>query len=128
MELFERVRYLSSYKGISLAKIAEHLSVLPQTFHQWLSAKSQKNLWEHLPKLVELFPGVNRRWLYMGEGEPFGEENPVPQELQAELARIRAELDEVNRINRQLTTRLLIDGAGDKDAQTNTAKTADGAK
>lgn len=71
MELFERIRYLSTHEGISLAKIAEHLNVSPTRFHQWLNAKSQKNIWEHLNKIYELFPGVSKYWLFWDEGEPF---------------------------------------------------------
>lgn len=69
MELFERIRYISKIKGVSLAQIAKEFKLAPQTFHHWLDAKSQKNLWEHLPKIMEIFPDVRRDWLYFGEGE-----------------------------------------------------------
>lgn len=127
MELFERIRYISSNQRIPLAKFAEFIGVSPQAFNKWLNAKSQKNLWEHLPKILELLPEVNRHWLFFGEGDPFGEEAPVPLEVQTEITRLRAELEEERRINRQLVTKLLVDGAGDKGAQTNIARTADGA-
>ena len=48
-------------------------------------------------------------------------------ELAQKNAALEAELDEERRLNRQLVTRLLIDGAGDKGASTTTAKSVDGA-
>ena len=121
MELFERIRYLSTIKGYSLAKIAVCVGVKPQAFHKWLDAKSQRNIWEHLPKILEMFPDVRPEWLYMEQGMAFkdgtGPEPPISPEvtaLQAKVAALETELREADRLNRQLTTRLLIDGVGDK--------------
>ena len=112
--------------------MAKHLEVSPTRFHQWLNVKSQKNLWEHLPKLLELFPDVNRQWLYLGDGAAFqdgsGPETAPSSELKAlqtRVAELEAELTEANRLNRQLVTRLFVDGAGDKGASITTAKSAD---
>lgn len=69
MQLFERMRLLAEKKGVSLSKLAEYINVYPQKFNQWLNEKSQKNLWEHLPKILEKLPDVRPEWLYFGEGE-----------------------------------------------------------
>ena len=117
MELFERIRYLSEIKGINLAKIARFLSLSQQNFHQWLKPGSQKNLWEHLPKILELFPDVRPEWLYMGQEPIFKEDavDPAPtraetEELKAEISRLKEELAEADRINRKLVARLLTEG------------------
>lgn len=92
---------------------------------QWPSAKDIENIHKKL--------GISCTWLVTGEGEMF----ELQQEMQKfhtpitdqddELAYLRAELEAERRLNRQLTTRLLVDGVGDKDDAKNTAgKTADG--
>lgn len=97
---------------------------------QWPSAEDLENLHDKL--------GFSYRWLITGEGEPFEEDGPPPQtereaELQARLAELErekemltAELREADRLNRQLTTRLLVDGVGDKGAATNIGKAGEG--
>lgn len=134
MELFERIRYLSRIKKISLAKIAAHIGESPQNFNQWFKPKSQRRLWEHLPKILELFPDVRREWLYFGQEPAFtdgrlAEDLPTKDEvlaLKAENERLKAELAEADRLNRQLMTRLLVDGVGDKSAVTAIGKAAGG--
>lgn len=126
MKLFERIRYLSTRKRFSLSKIAKSIDVPQQTFHQWLKPGSEKNLWEHLPKILELFPDVRPEWVYMGQEPAFKdgtEAEPAPPssqitELQLRIEELEQELRESNRLNRQLTTRLLLDGGGDKEGQT----------
>lgn len=135
MELFERIRYLSKKSGYSLAKIAGCIGVTPQAFNKWLDAKSQRNLWEHLPGILKLFPEVRPEWLYMGQEPAFhdgtgpGPQPPTREEfdaLQAKLAEREGELREANQMIRQLTARLLVDGVGDKDAAPGIGNTADG--
>ncbi len=67
MELYERIRLLAQVKNISLAKLAEYIDIYPQKFNQWLNEKSQKNLWEHLPKILDNFTDIRPEWLYYGE-------------------------------------------------------------
>ena len=67
MELYERIRLLAQAKNISLAKIAEYIDIYPQKFNQWLNEKSQKNLWEHLPKILDNLTDIRPEWLYYGE-------------------------------------------------------------
>ena len=76
MELYERIRYLAEKKGISFAKLAKEIGIPQQTFHQWLKPGSQRNIWEHLPKLLEIFSDVRPAWLYMGELPVFWDDVP----------------------------------------------------
>lgn len=115
MQLFERIKIIIAHSGDSQATVARHLGVTQQGFNQWLTAKSQKNLWEHLPKILELFPQISRNWLYFGEGEMIGEQitttpesaPPSVQDLQAKNTELEEELREANRLNRRLMERLL---------------------
>lgn len=68
MQLYERIRLLAQIKNISLSKIAEYIDVYPQKFNQWLNEKSQKNLWEHLPKILDKLPELRPEWLYYEDG------------------------------------------------------------
>lgn len=114
MELFERIRYISEKKRVSLAKIATHIGESPQTFGKWLTLGSQRNLWAHLPKIEELFPDVRPDWLWRGSGPIFGDgsgEEPQPPvsigDLQKKITELEAELKEERALNRRLTERLL---------------------
>lgn len=129
MELFERIKYIISTSEFSQASVARRIGVVQQVFNQWLNPKSQKNLWEHLPVILEMFPDVRREWLYFGEGEMLQDAKeahlsvplPVPTpDVLVRIAELEQELREERRLNRQLTTRLLIDGTGDKDDAKNT--------
>lgn len=138
MQLFERITVLYEAKKMTQAKFAEAIGASPSKFNQWLNAKSQKNIWEHLPTILEMFPDVRREWLFLGEGDIFantqpeqdGQQNSAKdrmEEMQSKMDALERELAEERRLNRQLTTRLLVDGVGDKDASKNTAgKAADG--
>lgn len=134
MELFERIRHLSKAKKIPLAKIAEHLGVSPQNFNQWFKPKSQRRLWEHLPKILELFPDARPEWLYIGQEPAFRDgkaaEPTLTREhvamLEEENARLKQELAEADRLNRQLTARLLVEGSGDKAGQASIGKASAG--
>ena len=116
MELFERIRYLSKKTDCSLARIAAHIGVTPQAFNKWLDVKSQRNIWEHLPKIIELFPEVRPEWLYMDQEPAFhdGTGPALPsdsvQELKAKLISVEAALEEERRLNRRLLERLLDEG------------------
>lgn len=133
MQLFERIRYLLKIKRYSQEVFAEYLGIPQTTLSRWLKEGGQKNLFPHLEKLLELWSDVNPEWLYRGLGEPFLEAAATAatsaesvMEMQAKLERLEAELWEERTLNRRLTTRLLIDGAGDKDAAPGIGKTADG--
>lgn len=124
MELFERIRYLAKNKGFPLSKMAEYLGQSQQNFNKWLNKKAQRRLWEYLPKILELFPDVRPEWLYMGYEPAFfdgTQAQVVPtkdevEELKRENERLKNELAEADRLNRQLTTRLLLDGNSNEES------------
>lgn len=130
MELFERVRLISTDVARSQTDLAKKLGLTQPTFNGYLNEKRQDNLWPLLPRILELYPQLNRDWLYFGEGEMYGghrEQSPAQvKEMSKRLAALEQELAEERRLNRQLTTRLLVDGAGDKGAATGIGKTGAG--
>ncbi|MGD9661782.1 MAG: hypothetical protein AB7U63_10945 [Porticoccaceae bacterium] len=67
MELFQRVRQLSTEVAKSQTKLAQKLDLSQPTFNGYLNETRQNNLWPLLPKILELFPQVRREWLYFGE-------------------------------------------------------------
>lgn len=69
MKLFERVKKVSKELASSETKLASLLGLPQRTFNGYLNEKSQRNLWELLPAILECFPQLNRDWLYFGEGE-----------------------------------------------------------
>lgn len=130
MKLFERVRVISTEVARSQSDLAKRLGLTLSTFNGYLNEKRQDNLWPLLPRILELYPQLNRDWLYFGEGEMYGghrEQSPEQvKEMSKRLAALEQELAEERRLNRQLTTRLLVDGAGDKGAATGIGKTGAG--
>ncbi|WP_418734865.1 helix-turn-helix domain-containing protein [Desulfovibrio sp.] len=135
MQLYERIRLLAQDRGISQAKLAEIVGVYPQKFSQWLNEKSQKNLWEHLPKILDAFPDIRPEWLYYDHGPMLrdaADTQPDPDleqqlvEARAKIAALEAELREADRLNRKLTARLLVDGVGDNADATATGKASEG--
>ena len=103
MKLFERIRYISTTQGIPLYRIAEYLGESPSKFNQWLNEKSQKNIWEHLPKIIELFPNIRREWLYMGD-EPMlkdGSTSSEPSHIAATPEQRLATEDQMIQLERE---------------------------
>lgn len=115
MELYERVLYLEGVFG-SRRAIAESLHITPQKLSAYSNTTSQKNLWEHLPKLLAARKSISRNWLYFGEGPMLMQDAPScsgdfsDDERQGYLDTIR-NLSETNRkltdTNRQLTEELI---------------------
>ena len=127
--LYNRVKELAKKKEGTDSGLAEKLGMARQTFQGYLNEKRQHNLWPLLPLILNLYSDVSREWLYFGEGEMFGQTESAKQErekLLAENQNLRQELDAANRLNRQLTARLLLDGVGDKTASPGSGKAADG--
>ncbi|MFR8276050.1 MAG: hypothetical protein ACLU98_06825 [Desulfovibrio fairfieldensis] len=140
MQLFERVRLVSTEMARSQSDLAKKLGLTQPTFNGYLNEKRQDNLWPLLPRILDLYPDLRRDWLYFGEGEmtrPDGAEAPSAREaellskvsdLEHRLAETEAELKSAYRANQTLATRLLIDGVTDKDAATDTGATGTGGK
>lgn len=124
MQLFQRVKILAKSKAGSVKALAEKLGKGQSRFNAYLNETRQNNLWPLLPQILELYPDVSRDWLYFGEGEMIASSPTAAQvgELEteldaanamldakdAEIERLRSELDEERRLNRNLTAKLLL--------------------
>lgn len=69
MELFQRIKELAVKCAGSETKLALALGLAQSRFNKYMNTKSQRNLWEYLPKILRLYPQLSRDWLYFGEGE-----------------------------------------------------------
>lgn len=143
MQLFQRVKILAKSKAGSVKALAEKLGKGQSRFNAYLNETRQNNLWPLLPQILELYPDVSRDWLYFGEGEMIASSPTAAQvgELEteldaanamldakdAEIERLRSELDEERRLNRTLTARLLL-GDSTEGSAASSAKSADGQK
>lgn len=127
----------------SQKRLAKLLNIPQNTFQGYLKIERQDNLWPLLPLILKVVPQVSREWLYFGEGDMLiakrTDQQSMPPEwgnsdalhmlenIQQKLDTLEQELAEERRLNRQLTTRLLVDGVGDKgDAKNIIGKAADG--
>lgn len=124
MKLFQRVRTLAKTKAGSAKKLGELLGKSQPVFQGYLNETRQNNLWPLLPQILELYPDVSRDWLYFGEGEMLSASptaarvdeleteldaaNAMLDAKDAEIERLRSELDEERRLNRNLTAKLLL--------------------
>lgn len=71
--------------------------------------------------------GKESTLLHMVAGLPFDSTGMERiKELEQEKIKLEQELAEERRLNRQLTTRLLVDGVGDKGVATNIGKASEG--
>lgn len=109
--LHERIRELAKVKNISLTKLAEAIGEKQQTFQQWLKPGSEKNIWTHLPKILELYPDISDVWLYIGRGPIFVDTTvPDVKELKQRIEKQSLEIQSLNQaleektfLNDQLT-------------------------
>lgn len=111
MHLFERVKKIAKNFAGSDTALAKKLGYKQQTFFGYLNEKRQDNLWPILPRILELFPELNRDWLYFGEGAMLTSDAPAEttaaSDCQRRIAELEAELKEERALNRRLTERLL---------------------
>ena len=117
MQLFQRVKILAKSKAGSVKALAEKLGKGQSRFNAYLNETRQNNLWPLLPQILELYPDVSRDWLYFGEGEMIassptaaqvGELKEKADSQQAEIERLRAELERVNRLYQNVSAKLLL--------------------
>lgn len=130
MELFERVKQIAGLAG-SETKLANRLNLPQTTFNGYLKPARQDNLWPLLPKILELFPQVNRDWLYFGEGEMtegdgsrvavpsmttaapplraamYAAGGPTENDAPSEVAALRQKLTAAHELNARLTDEVL---------------------
>ena len=133
MQLHERIRNFAKYKDISLTQLAKSLGIAQQTLNQWLKPGSQKNIYEHLPRLLELFPDLSRDWIWFGEGDMLGapargnrdelaaENTNLKAQLakaQAKVERLEQQLEAERNLSHELTRRLMLAGVVGSDGGT----------
>jgi len=92
MQLFERIKVISEGVAQSQTALGKALGLSQSKFQGYLNAVSEKNLWQYLPKILELHPQVSRDWLYFGEGEMLvsGDERVVVKQLRTAMPPMRA--------------------------------------
>jgi hypothetical protein len=56
MQLFERVKNISERVAPSQTALGKALGLSQSKFQGYLNAVSEKNLWQYLPKILELYP------------------------------------------------------------------------
>lgn len=130
MELYQRLLQLVELlANNSQAKFAKGVGLSQQTFNNYLNPDGQQKIRKSLlDKVLTIYPEVNRDWLFFDEGEPLGGKKTASDALLCQndkdrrIAELEAELAEERRLNRQLITRLLANGVGDKGAN-NAGKT-----
>ena len=142
--VYERFRSLADSKGFkaNVRGFCDFLEISAGkrqkwSLGQWPSAEDLEKLHDRL--------GFSYRWLITGEGGDLPEEGARVHALEArlqeleqenaalkakltssEVGELRGRLAELESTVRQLQTRLLIDGVGDKNAATGIGKAADG--
>ena len=87
---------------------------LPQrTLNGYLNEKSQRNLWEYLPKVLACFPQIRREWLWWDEGSMLKDssansESPDPSRVVSEPMPVANDLvAQLKHKNTELTEKLL---------------------
>ena len=111
MYLFERVRKIAKYFTGSDKALAEKLGFKQQTFCGYFNEKRQDNLWPVLPKILALFPTIQRDWLYFGEGamlkdSPSEGETPYTEVSVVEPGPLDDSMGQLERKNTELTEKL----------------------
>lgn len=121
MELFQRLLQLVELLAEnSQSRFAKSIGLSQQTFNNYLNPEGQQKIRKTLlDTILSVYPQINRKWLFFGEGQMFvseksGAQMDTPAELQRRIAELEAELKEERRLNRDLTRRLLdvSDGTG----------------
>ena len=113
MELFQRVKQVSKELAGSETKLASMLGLPQRTLNGYLNEKSQRNLWEYLPKVLACFPQIRREWLWWDEGSMLKDssansESPDPSRVVSEPMPVANDLvAQLKHKNTELTEKLL---------------------
>jgi hypothetical protein len=89
MQLFQRVKQVAQAIAGSETKLAEKISLPQRKFNGYLNPISEKNLWQYLHLILEVYPDVRREWLYFGEGEMLREQEQLGENVDASALRQR---------------------------------------
>jgi len=105
MQLFERVQMIIEvYCQGSQSRLAELLGVHQRTLNRNIKPEGQDQLWQFLERILELFPGVNRYWLFLDEGEMGGQAVQIQGELEMLRQRI-ADLEKIVQLQDKIIAR-----------------------
>ena len=126
MQLFERVELILSLKKMPRYVLAEKLGIKQNTFTRYFCPEHEAKMTPHLWEILNIFPDVNRNWLFFEEGAPFAHTQVNATELVGKIAQLEDELEAERALNRKLTARLLIDGVGDKADATSIGRASEG--
>lgn len=86
MQLYERIlKLVSVISGNSQTKFAKSLGLAQTTFIGYLSENGQEKIRVSLlERILRTYPQVSRAWLFLGEGEMFGDARDAPKPPPAE--------------------------------------------
>lgn len=103
MELYERLLYLiEKLVKNSQNEFSKRIGISAQTLSKYINPKFQDRVRvDLLDHIIEVFPVVNRSWLYYDEGEPFvtdQPENPEVLSLREDVARLETELAQARKM------------------------------
>lgn len=76
----DRLRLLLDREGISSARLAALIDVQPSAVSHILSGRNKPGF-DFIAKLLMQYPLLNPRWLLLGEGEPYGDNNNITPEV-----------------------------------------------
>lgn len=103
MELYERLLYLiEKLVKNSQNEFSKRIGISAQTLSKYINPKFQDRVRvDLLDRIIEVFPAVNRSWLYYDEGEAFvadQPENPDVISLREDVARLETELAQARKM------------------------------
>lgn len=115
MELYQRIEMILAIKKMPKYVLAEKINAKQNTIGRYFCAEQQDKLKLHLWEIADLFPDINRDWLFFEEGKM----------LKADDDLARAEkTKELEKEIERLQTQIRVEGASDQGAPTDTEKAA----
>lgn len=106
MELYQRIEMVLAIKKMPKYVLAEKINAKQNTIGRYFCVEQQDKLKLYLWEISDLFPDINRDWLFFEEGKMLKSDEEKAKE------------DGRDREIKRLRTQLFVDGVGDKDAQT----------
>lgn len=133
-ELFERLRYLIDFleKG-NQSEFARKIACAQTTLNGYLTTEGQRKVKvEFLKQILKTYPEISGLWLFQGinpilrseVGEASKEVLDELEAMKAENERLKKELAEADRLNRKLTTKVLVEGDSNEKSVATAAKAA----
>lgn len=134
MQLFKRILHLIDIleKG-NQSEFARKIGYSQSTLNGYLNEKGEEKIRVVLlQKILNTYPEISDDWLYKGKEPVFKDGSRAEtaaskeevQELKKENERLKKELAEADRLNRQLTTKLFMEGYANEKSVGDTDKAA----